>query len=131
MSVTASQILGFLERRQTFTFERTEIALPEFENVRRNLRQIVMKLHESDDNEAVELAKGVRTLLSEWLTTPIAFDQSMERSLAELFGDRGTISSRWGFDIADLHEAAREASANLATVESPVREKLKEIIERV
>jgi len=131
MSVTASQILSFLERRQAFTFERTEIALPEFENVRRNLRQIVMKLHESDDNEAVELAKGVRTLLSEWLTTPIAFDQSMERSLAELFGDRGTISSRWGFDIAALHEAAREASANLATVESPVREKLKEIIERV
>jgi hypothetical protein len=94
MSVAASQILGFLEKRQTFTFERNEIALPEFENVRRNLRQIVMKLHESDDNEAVEIAKGVRTLLSEWLTTPITFDRSIERSLAELFGDRATISSR-------------------------------------
>ncbi|HSS20973.1 MAG TPA: hypothetical protein VLL54_12935 [Pyrinomonadaceae bacterium] len=131
MSVAATQILGFLERRQTFTFERNEIAHPEFENMRRNLRQIVMKFHESDDYEAAEIAKGVRTLLSEWLTTPITFDTSIERSLTELFGDRATISSRWGFDIAGLYEAARKAAVNLATVENPVRKKLKETIEKV
>jgi hypothetical protein len=130
MTVAASQILDFLAKRQTFTFERHEIALPEFENLRRNLRQIVVKLHESDETDAIEIAKGIRTLLSEWLTTPILFDQSIQGSLAELFGDRSTISSRWGLDIAGLFEAAREAAANLATVENPVRNKLKELIER-
>lgn len=131
MTVAASQILDFLAKRQTFTFERHEIGLPEFDNLRRSLRQIVMKLHESDETEAVEIAKGIRTLLSEWLTTPILFDKSIQGSLAELFGDRSAISSRWGLDIAGLFGAAREAAVNLANVENPVRNKLKEVIERV
>ena len=131
MSVAASKIFGFLEQRQTFKFERNEIAFREFEILRRNLRQIVMKLRESDDHEAVEIAEGIRSLLSEWLTTPVTFDTLIERSIAELFGNRTGISARWGSDIATFYEAARAAATNLGTVESPLRNKLKETIKEL
>jgi hypothetical protein len=128
MSVAASEILDFLEKRQTFTFERHEIASPQFESLRRNLRQIVMKLRESDDNEALEIANAIRILLSECLTTPIIFDKSLENAVAQLF--RNGMQLRWGSDIAALFRVAREAAVGLTTIENPVRAKLKEIIQK-
>jgi hypothetical protein len=131
MSVAASNILGFLEERRSFKFERHEIAIREFEILRRSLRQIVMKLGESDDHEAVGISDGIRSLLSEWLTTPIKFDTLIERSIAEVFGNRAAVTSRWGSDIATFFEAAREAAANLGAIQSPLRNKLKETIQEL
>jgi hypothetical protein len=131
MPVAASQILDFLEQQESFTIKRHEIALAEFGMLRRSLRQIVLKLRESDDNEALRMAEALRALISEWLTTPVTFDRSMGNYLTDILGDPSAFESRWGRDIATLYETARHAAAKVQVVENPMRRKLIEIIQKL
>lgn len=131
MSVAASQILNFLEEREAFIVERHEISSPPFGILRQSLRQIVLKLLDSDEAEALVISARLRGLLSEWLTVPVTFDQSMADAVRELFGDAHTVRSRWGGDILTLYETALQAAASLQSVENPVREKLREVIQEL
>ncbi len=131
MPVAASQILDFLEQRDAFSLERHEIASLVFGVLRRSLRRIVQKLRESDDDEALEISGRLKALLSEWLTTPAPFDQSITDAVRDLFGDGNTIRSRWGPDIWRLCQAALQAAEDLPSIENPICEKLREVIEEV
>src|SRR5690349_1917909 len=103
MPVAASEILDFLERQETFTIDRRVITSPIFSVLRKNLRQIALNLHDSDCAEAAEISGRIRVLLSEWLTVPVQFDQSIATSIRDLFGNVGTIQPRWGGDIQRLY----------------------------
>src|SRR6267142_1528439 len=124
MPVAASQILDFLEQRDAFSIERHEISSPLFGILRRSLRQIVQKLRESDDDEALEISARLKALVSEWLTTPAPFNQSMTHAVRDVFGDGNAIRSRWGPDIWTLCDAALQAAEDLPSIENPINEKL-------
>lgn len=131
MAIATSQIMSFLEQRESFAVHRYEIASAEFGLLRRSLRQIVIKLKESDDNEALAISDGLRVLLSEWLTTPLPFDQSLAEGIRDSFGDANTIRLRWGADIRSLFDIALKTATRLPTIENPMRRKLKEILEEL
>jgi hypothetical protein len=128
MPVAASQILDFLEGQEAFTIERRVIASPMFAVLRQSLRQIVLRLRDSDGDEAVEITGRLRALLSEWLTVPVTFDKSRFDAVRDSFGDAGTVQSRWGGDILRLYEAAIQAADSLTSTENPVREELRQVI---
>ncbi|MCI0591000.1 MAG: hypothetical protein L0Y67_05265 [Gammaproteobacteria bacterium] len=128
MPVAASQILDFLERQEAFTLERRVITSPMFAVLRQSLRQIVLRLRDSDEDEAIEITGRLRSLLSEWLTVPVTFDASLVDTVRHSFGDAGAIQSRWGSDILRLYEAAIQAADNLTSTENPVREDLRQVI---
>lgn len=128
MTVAASQILDFLETREDFTIERHVIASPPFSILRQSLRQIVLKLSDSDEEEAHDISARIRVLLSEWLTVPVIFDKSMADAVHELFGDAQFINSRWGSDILKFYETAVEAAEAISNIENPLRENLRDVI---
>ena len=128
MPVAASGILDFLEQRESFTVERHEIASTRFGVLRHSLRQIVLRLRESNDDEALEVSARPRALLSEWLTVPVIFDQSMVDAVRDLFGEVSGVQSRWGSSIWTLYETALRAAESLPSIENPVRERLREVI---
>ncbi|CAN5483249.1 hypothetical protein BH20ACI3_BH20ACI3_39650 [soil metagenome] len=109
--------------------ERHEISSPEFGILRQSLRQIVLKLRDSDEGEALELSARLRTSLSEWLTTPVTFDRSLANTLRELFGTPQIVQSRWGADIRTLYGTAFRVAEGLTSIENPVRDKLREVID--
>lgn len=127
MGVSASEIFDFIENREYYTVERHEVALSEFGALRRSLRQIVLRLRESYDDEGRGISDRARALLSKWLTVPVPFDDAISDALEDLFGDPGTIEARWGADISELHKAAVAAARALQSVENPVCGKLREI----
>lgn len=128
MPVAASRILDFLEECETFTVERHVVASSLFGTLRQSVRQIVVRLRDSDGDLALEISDRLRSLLSEWLTVPVPFNQSMVESLRELFGEPDIVRARWGADISLLYESALGAAESLAYVENPVGEKLREVI---
>jgi hypothetical protein len=128
MPVAASQILDFLEVKEAFTVERRVIVSPAFGVLRQSLRQIVLRLRDSEGEDAVEITGRVRSLLSEWLTVPVAFDQSVVNAIRELFGDAGAVQARWGDDVFRLYQAAIRAAEALLSTENPVREELRQTI---
>lgn len=128
MPVAASRILDFLEECETFTVERHVIASPLFGTLRQSVRQIVVRLRDSDGELALEISDRLRSLLSEWLTVPVSFDQSMVESLRELLREPNIVRARWGADISLLYVSALRAAENLAYVENPVRERLSKVI---
>ncbi|MBV6494954.1 MAG: hypothetical protein DYH05_03960 [Acidobacteria bacterium ACB1] len=127
MGVSASEIFDFIENRDHYTVERYEVALSEFGSLRRSLRQLVVRLRESGDDEGRSISDQARSLLSKWLTVPVPFDESITDSVDDLFGDPGMIEARWGADILELYEVAVAAARALQSVENPVCGKLREI----
>ena len=128
MGATASDVFDFIGSRQDFVVERYEVALSEFSSLRRNLRQIVLRLREYDDLEGRSIADQARSMLSKWLTVPVPFDESISDAVEELFGDPRMIEARWGTDISELHKGAVAAVEALQSVENPVCVKLREVV---
>ena len=128
MPVAASQVFEFLERQKVGTVERHEIASAAFGMLRRSLRQMALKLCDSDDQEALRVSNRLRVLLCEWLTVPIPFDISMLSSVEDLLGGVEALHQRWGSDLGELYETALRAAEDLPSLENPVREKLRRVI---
>jgi hypothetical protein len=128
MPVAASQVFEFLERQKVGTVERHEIALAAFGTLRRSLRQIALKLCDSDDQEALSVSNQLRVLLCEWLTVPVPFDRSMLRAVEDLLGRSEAVHARWGSDTGALYDMALRAAENLPSLENPLREKLRAVI---
>ncbi|MBV6417423.1 MAG: hypothetical protein CMLOHMNK_02123 [Steroidobacteraceae bacterium] len=124
--IAASKIFDLLGSQERCVIDRREIADPTFGSVRRCLRQMVYLLRDSDDREAEELSRGLRTLLSEWLTVPVPLDDSIQITIAESFANRspGAVAQRWGNDMRRLYEGAVTAAAQLSLQESPMRREL-------
>jgi len=128
MPISASKVFDFLQRNKEVTIERHEIAMTDFNTLRRSLRQIVLKLHDSYDQEALEISYRLRTLLSEWITVPVSLDHLMHDAVSDLFGEAETVQKRWGSDIRKLYDTAKHAAIDLKSSENPVRIKLRKII---
>jgi len=128
MAIAASRIFDFLERQEAGTVERHEISLAAFGALRRSLRQIVLRLRDSDDQDALSLSGQLRALLSEWLTIPVAFECSMLDAVSGFFRRSEAGGTRWGSDIQALYDEAIRATENLRSVENPVRDEIRLVI---
>ncbi len=128
MSIAASQIFDFLERQEIYTVERCEVASASFGQLRRGLRQIVLKLRDSDDRVALEVSDRLRTLLSEWLTVPVTFDRSIFDNVATFLGQADAVQNRWGADIRLLYDIVLRALEDLPSSENPIRQRFRSTI---
>ena len=131
MRTTASQFFDHLERRAEGMIERHEVASENFSSLRRSLRQIVLGLRDSDETEALELSSHIRVLLSEWLTVPVPFDRIILSAISEALGEPAAVQARWGADIRGLYEAALRSAEALLLTESPMREELRSLVQRL
>ena len=129
MVVTVSELFDFLDRSKTQSIERHEVASPYFGILLRNLRQIIVALRESGDQQGLDISDGLRTILSEWLTVPVKFDETTVEAMSDLIGQREAVRKRWGADVSALYEDAFRAMEALASTGNPVRAKVVEIIQ--
>jgi hypothetical protein len=118
--VTASQVFSFLEQHQTCSIEKHEIRSAVFSVLRRSIRLIVLRLNEDVDDESREIADGLRSLLSEWLTVPVSFDGALLESVS-ILGDSEAVERRWGREIRIEYDHACGAARMLQRVENPAR----------
>jgi hypothetical protein len=126
MTITSTQLFDFIEAHPVCFIERHEINEAKFDALRISLRGIVKRFSDCDDAGAHEVSDRIRTFLSEWLTVPIPFDNSVRQALQTL-GNPTDFKRRWGDDIAVLYGDALE-SARALPAENPVRAKLRSII---
>jgi hypothetical protein len=131
MPVTVTQVFDFLEQNGTGSFDRYEIASAAFGALRRSLRQIVVKLCESETQDGLDISGQLRSLLSEWLTVPVPFDKEMADSVRDLLGQKEAVQTRWGSDISALYVTAIQAINELQSSESPAREKIRTLIQEL
>ncbi len=129
MPVEASQIFDFLERHETGVIHRHEFASTDFGVLRRSLRKIAHMLRESDDPETLNVSENLQSLLSNWLTTPIHFDQNLFKSVEDVLGQPESVRIRWGDDVKDLYGLARNAAFTLSKEENSLRLMLGEVID--
>lgn len=127
MTVTASQVFSFLEQHRTCSIDRREIHSRVFSVLRRSIRLIVVRLHEDGDDESQETADRLRSLLSEWLTVPVPFDDSLLESVSAL-GDAAAVERRWGHEIRTSYDHACGAARLLQRVENPARTEVHDIV---
>jgi hypothetical protein len=127
--VAVSELFDFIDRSRTQSIERYEIASPDFGILRRNLRRIIVILRESGDPQGLDMSDGLRTLLSEWLTAPVRFDQTTLETMSDLMGQREALRSRWGADVSALYDDGFRAMETLASTGNPVRTKVVEIVQ--
>lgn len=131
MSVSATQIFDYLQGQVVWNIDRHEIASPAFGTIRRSLRRIILKFRNSDDHLALDVLDEIRPLLSEWLTGPVPFDQSIIDAMTDLFGQPAAVQARWGPDIRAAYEAAIRAGDDLISIENPMRERLRAAIQEL
>jgi hypothetical protein len=130
VTVPASNVFDFLERHRTLSVERHEIFSAEFSTLRYNLRSIIFQLREGDSEEASDISGRLRSLLSEWLTTPVEFDAAILEAVQTL-GTPAAIESRWGGDMRTWYEAACIAAQTVTLRENPVRERLRALLRQL
>jgi len=128
MPVTASKIFHFIQEHPVCEIKRYEVDSPEFGLLRRSIREIVVRLRESGESEAMALSDSLRNQLSSWLTAPIRFDEPTFAQLSRTVGPIEDATARWGRDIADLYRTATKCSDDLAGKPNPLRERLREVI---
>ena len=128
MPVSPSKVFDFLANNNEIYIVRYEIGSTAFSILRQSLRQIALKLYESDDQEPLGVSMQLRVLLSKWLTVPVHFDCGIQESIKDLFGEAEVVQRRWGSDIRYLYERALKAADSLTAAENPIRIKLREII---
>lgn len=127
MAMTTSQMFESLDANRRFLIQRHEIALTAFNILRRNLRKVLTQLRGTDDIESIDLSERLQSVLSEWLTVPVPFDESFLQSV-QILGDVSRVEGRWGKDTRLLIEEAQDAAWSLFSTENPLRECLKAVI---
>lgn len=120
MPVTASAFFEFLGQNASRRIERREVNVAAFATLRRNFRAMQTILSDGVYNGGREISDQLRTILMEWLTAPVRFDDAMFSSLCEM-GLPESIGKRWGDDFRRCHLAACAAARELAEIESPMR----------
>lgn len=127
MPATATQIFEFLQSRQSISNERHELSLAEFGLLRRSLCSIVLNLRNGCDQEGREISERFRNHLSEWLTVPVTFDDTMLSAL-QSFGAPPDVEARFGRDIRVAFDSALQAAQVLQSIDNPVRARLQTMI---
>jgi hypothetical protein len=130
VTVTASQVFSFLEQHRTCSIDRREIHSGVFSELRRSIRLIVVRLHEEGDDESQELADRLRSLLSQWLTVPVSFDDALLECVSAL-GDAAAVERRWGHEVRTAYDHACGAARLLQRAENPARTEVHDIVGRL
>ncbi len=123
MATTASQLFEFFDQNQTCSVERNEVSSAVFSALRRSVRAIVVRLREEDDETGREISDTLRMHLSEWLTTPVPFDDTILQK-TRCFDNPAAVELRWGRDIRAHYDGALTAAQELTRYENPVREQV-------
>ncbi len=126
MNSDLSLMRRFTDQPRYLMIERHEVDMPEFRAVRRSLGQIFFRMKEVGEPESDEIADGLRYLLSQWLTSPIMFDESIAQLIKETTGPYQMFKTRWGQDLGNQLGSALSAAQSLAGQENPIRTKLAE-----
>lgn len=127
MTVAASQVFSFLEECPTCTIEKHEICSAAFSELRRSVRGIVARLNEDADEEAREISERLRSRLSEWLTAPVSFDDSLLEPISSL-GDTHAVERRCGDEVRTAYEIASAAARLLRCADNPVRVRVRDVV---
>jgi hypothetical protein len=130
LAITTTQLFEFLDAQGSLAIEKYEMHSPVFSELRRSIRRIVQELRESDEADVQEVVDGLRAHLSEWLTVPVAFDNTLIESISAL-GDPGTVETRWGHDVRTAYDLARKAAQIIQHTENPARAELRVIIRQL
>lgn len=128
MAVIASRIFDFLDAHPSPSLERDVVRQWQFNHLRNSLYSIILNLKDADEADAIQFARSLRILVSEWLTVPQLFDESLPTALEE-FGEIGLLTTRWGRDIGSAIQAARVTATNMVGLENPVRTVLRSAID--
>lgn len=118
MAITASSICAFLAQGHQYVIDRRVISSYDFSLLRRNLLLIIKTLNECDD--ATEISKTLRWMLSEWITTPIPFDEDLPQKIKIILGEPEKVAKRWPV-LNHAYEASLIAATNLTQNENPIR----------
>jgi len=124
MPVTASRLFDFLDDRPSRSIERYAIASAAFGDLRHSLRFMIVNLV----GDATGISDRLRSLLSEWLTVPVRFDNTVLLALREM-GGPAAVESRWGRDIRSHYDDACRTAQELMELENPVRATLANVIQ--
>jgi hypothetical protein len=84
----------------------------------------------ADEADSEELADTLRMRMSEWLTVPVPFDDSLLESVLAL-GEADAVATRWGQDIRLAYDAACDAARSLQNVDNPLRAQLRDAITKL
>jgi hypothetical protein len=114
--VTASEFFEFLKDRGVGTIDRHEITSAWFARLRRGVRRLALLLSDSQD---VDTWERLRTLLSEWLTVPLPFED-MHAALVTTMGSPEAVTARWGREVGHIY--AQTLSGDTPMQRSPMRE---------
>jgi hypothetical protein len=120
MPVPTSHLFDFLDTHTSCSIERYEISSNVFSALRRSVRSIVMAFRDSDDLEAQDITFSLRTVISEWLTVPVAFNGAMLAALQSM-GDETSVERRWGRDIRIAYEDSVKCARQIQGIENPLR----------
>ena len=130
MTVSASHVFSFLEQHRTCSIEKHELHSTVFTALRRSIRQIVARLSEDGDADSQDTADRLRILLSEWLTVPIPFDDTLLESISAL-GDAGLVEGRWGHDVRKAYDHACAAARAIQNLENPARSEVRDTVRQL
>lgn len=116
INVAASAVFAVLETQPRLTVETIEVKDSRFSAVRRGMREIMRLLSDAEDAEARTVVLDARTILSECLTVPIPFDDSVLHAIGDIFPgmDDDAVARRWGRDVSHAFCALRAAAIDLA-----------------
>lgn len=128
MPVTSSRLFDFLEERSSCKVERYVIASEAFGDLRRSLRSMIVSLSENGERDATEMSDRLRSVLSEWLTVPVRFDNTVLLALQEM-GGPVAVESRFGRDIRSHYDDACRTAEELLSLENPLRATVATIIQ--
>lgn len=120
MPVPTSHLFDFLDDHASCSIQRHEFISDIFGALRRSIRSIVIAFRDSDDPQAQDITFSLRTVMSEWLTVPIAFNNAMLASLQSM-GDDSSVENRWGRDIRIAYQDAVHGARQIAGLENPLR----------
>jgi hypothetical protein len=120
MATTPSEIFAFLHQNGRFAIERHEISSAAFAALRQGIRRMFQYLLEEGEPDALEAAGRLRSQLSGWLTVPFPFDGEFLASL-NVLGSPTEVGARWGSDVRNNYEIARQAAEELQRGENPAR----------
>ena len=126
MTTTTSDLFEYFERYRRCEIIRHQTALVPFSQLRKNIILIIKDLFEIDSSTN-EIGSVLRARLSEWLTTPILFDEKILKEIESL-GTPFSVSRKWGSEIGKAYEAALKSAGALTGIENPIRSNIRDFV---